>query len=302
MRDLVHQSNSTCRTGTFGIFFQAVTVTIIAPIYLTLQLLECSSNSDLEALIVDPWDLELLPISSVLAYIVPTVGLCLPLLNLISREVKLLAIALWQPFPLYHTIIQGISQILCRKEYLNVNKISNTKLRHCRQALRRSNRVIAVLLVVVHLAVMGIILISTTVNLVPHVSAQHILALNSLEDPPTKAMLRPPVSLKDSREIVVSFLRWDVYCTCTAMLIWSAYQRHQMPRPTGTLMLGAKAAFYILVGGPIFPALIFIWERDEVALDAIATTQEHRTTQKAIEINNGIDMKELKRKRRIKTS
>ena len=145
----------------------------------------------------------MLPISWTLAYIVPTIGICLPLLNLISGVAKLLAVALWQTFPRYHTIIRGLSQILRGKNQINARKLSDTNLRHCRQALRRFNRVTSVLSVAFHLAVIGTILISTAMNHFPRLSAHHILALTSLGNPPMKAVLRPPLSLQDSREFVV---------------------------------------------------------------------------------------------------
>jgi hypothetical protein len=132
-----------------------------------------------------------------------------------------------------------------------------------RRALSRANWVITTLAIAVHWAVLGTIIASTTTDLISQVDGNHILALTSLTEPPTLAMLNTPVSITDSREIVVSFLRWDVYCTCLSMLVWSAYQLHSTRGASGILSTIVKSAFYILVGGPIFPALMFIWERDE---------------------------------------
>jgi hypothetical protein len=268
------------RTGTFGAIFQAVTVTIVAPVYLIIQLLQSSSNSPGETLLVHPSDLDLLPLSAILTYIVPTIGLCLPILNLLSDKAKLFVVAFWQPFPLYHTIIRGVSQALHRRKHMDTKERSRIYLQHCRQALQRSSWIMTLLVVTVHMTVMVTIAVSNMTRLVTQVSGHHILALTSLKRPPTIAMLHPPVTLTDSREIVVSFLRWDVYCTCIAMFIWATYHRYRVQSSSSGLILTIKALLYALVGGPIFPALMFIWERDEIVLDMIGSVQKGHTSKK----------------------
>ncbi|KAM0231337.1 hypothetical protein ACHAP5_011102 [Fusarium lateritium] len=206
-------------TGTFGIVFQAATITIIAPIYLTLQLLLSPSIPRQASLLIDPSDLNFLPVSTVISYVLPSIGLCLPLIFDISRENKFIAVALWQPFPLYQTALQQTYRFLVGPGRGKANSKAHVDLRRCREAMRRSYIFIASLTMAVHLGVMATILASW-MNLVSAVSGHHILALTSLTDPPTLALLNPPVSAMESREMVVAFLRWDVYCTCLAMGIW----------------------------------------------------------------------------------
>jgi hypothetical protein len=283
------------RTGTFGTIFQAVTITIVAPVYLIMQLLQSSSNAPEETLLVHPSDLDLLPLSAILTYIVPTIGLCLPILNLLSDKAKLFVVAFWQPFPLYHTIIRGVSQALRRRKHLDTKERSTIYLQHCRQALQRSNWIMISLVVMVHMTVMITIAVSNIAQLVPQVSGDHILALTSLKRPPTMAMLHPPVTLIESREIVLSFLRWDVYCTCIAMLIWATYHRYRVQSSSSVLILIMKALSYALMGGPIFPALMFIWERDEIVLDMVGSVQKGHTAAKSTEVQG--DMVETTRVR-----
>ena len=284
------------RTGTFGAIFQAVTITIIAPVYLIIQLLQCSSSAPKETLLVHPSDLDLLPLSAILTYIVPTIGLCLPILDILSDRAKLFVVAFWQPFPLYHTIIRGISQALHRRKHLDTKEGSGVYLQHCRQTLQRSNWIMAFLVATVHMTVMITITVSNITQLVTRVSGYHILALTSLQRPPTMAMLHPPVTLTESREIVVSFLRWDVYCTCIAMLIWATYHRYRVQSSSSVLTLTIKALVYASVGGPIFPALIFIWERDEIILDMVGSAHKGHASIKDSEVKG--DMVEAKRVRK----
>ncbi|KAH6986515.1 hypothetical protein BKA56DRAFT_479769 [Ilyonectria sp. MPI-CAGE-AT-0026] len=256
-------------TGTFGIIFQAVTITIIAPVYLTLQLLLSPSMSQASSVLADPCELAVLPASAVLSYILPTIGLCLPLLNVLSREGEYLAIALWQPFPLYQATIQSVARLVCRGRRGSANNTAHINARECKKALGRAYKFIIYLTLGVHLTVIGIIVTSTVTDLFPDISASQILALTSLTDPPTLALFDPPVSATSSREIVVSFLRWDVYCTCVSMLIWAAYQLHTVQRPSSVIATSLKAVLWTLVGGPIFPALVFLWERDKIVLDRL---------------------------------
>jgi hypothetical protein len=247
-------------TGTFGIVFQAVTITIIAPIYLTLQLLLSPSNPRQAHLFVDPADLNFLPVATIISYVLPTIGLCLPLVFDISREAKFIAVALWQPFPLYQSALQSLWRLFSR----NKGNKGHVVVRH-RKALNQAYMFITGLILSVHFVVMGTIAASW-MGLVQSVSGQHILALTSIADPPTMALFDPPVSAMESREIVVSFLRWDVYCTCLSMIIWSGYQLYAAQRVPSAVGIVVKAILLALVGGPVFPALMFLWERDDIVM------------------------------------
>ncbi|KAH7183446.1 uncharacterized protein B0J16DRAFT_345809 [Fusarium flagelliforme] len=259
-------------TGTFGIVFQAVTITIIAPIYLTLQLLLSPSNPRQAHLLVDPADLNFLPVATIISYVLPTIGLCLPLVFDISREAKFIAVALWQPFPLYQSALQSLWRLFNRDENNNRHAI----LRQTK-ALDRTYSFVTGLTVIVHFLVMGTIAASW-LGLVQPVSGHHILALTSIADPPTMALFDPPVSAMESREIVVSFLRWDVYCTCLSMVIWSGYQLYAVQGAPSAVVIVVKAILMALVGGPIFPALMFLWKRDSIVMSRteVTTAKKHK--------------------------
>ncbi|RSL47092.1 hypothetical protein CEP54_013556 [Fusarium duplospermum] len=256
-------------TGAFGIILQGVTITIIAPIYLMLQLLLSSPTLKPTSILADPLDLALLPVSTVISYVLPTIGLCLPLLNILPPTARLIAIALWQPFPLYQSAIQTISRFFCRSRHGRSNDTAYISPKECRKALGRAYTFIASLTMGVHLMVVGIIFTSHTSDLIPEVSGYHILALTSLTNPPTLALLDPPLSVTSSREIVVSFLRWDVYCTCASMVIWASYQLSIVRGSSSATARGLKTVLWGLIGGPIFPALMILWERDDVILSRL---------------------------------
>jgi hypothetical protein len=245
--------------------FQAVTITIIAPIYLTLQLLLSPSNPQQAYLLADPVDLNFLPIATIISYVVPTIGLCLPLVLDISREAKFIAVALWQPFPLYQSALQQVWRLFSGLQRSRPGNKAHVDPSKCRNALNRAYMFITGLTMSVHLVVMGTIFASW-IHLVQPVSGHHILALTSITNPPTLALLEPPVSAMQSREIVVSFLRWDVYCTCLSMIIWSGYQLFVAQRAPSVAVIGIRVMMLALVGGPIFPALMLLWERDDIVM------------------------------------
>jgi hypothetical protein len=144
-------------------------------------------------------------------------------------------------------------------------------MRLCRKALNRAYMFITGLTVSVHLLVMGTIFASWIGQVQP-VSGHHILTLTSITNPPTLALLEPPVSALQSREVVVSFLRWDVYCTCLSMIIWSGYQLSAVKRAPNVMVTGIRAILLALIGGPIFPALMFLWERDDIVINKASPT------------------------------
>ncbi|KAJ4138611.1 hypothetical protein NW768_002461 [Fusarium equiseti] len=259
-------------TGTFGIVFQAVTITIIAPIYLTLQILLSPSNPRQGHFLVDLADLNFLPVATIISYVLPTIGLCLPLVFDISIEAKFIAVALWQPFPLYQSALQSLWRLFNQDQNSNKRVI----LRHAK-ALDRAYSFITGLTVTIHWLVMGTIAVSW-LGLVQPVSGHHILALTSIADPPTMALFDPPVSVMESREIVVSFLRWDVYCTCLSVVIWSGYQLYAVQRAPSAVAIVVKAILMALVGGPILPALMLLWERDSIVMNRteVTTAKKHK--------------------------
>jgi hypothetical protein len=53
------------------------------------------------------------------------------------------------------------------------------------------------------------------------------------------------------------------------MLIWSGYQLYAVQGSPSVMAMGPKAVKWALLGGPIFPALMFLWERDDIVMDKL---------------------------------
>lgn len=192
----------------------------------------------------------------------------MPLLADISPETSLAAVALWQPFPLYQTALHAVLRALLS---VGQKKQSQTEAYSPRRQLALLNRAYRFILALsggIHLLVLGAIILSSNTSLLDPLSAREILAPTSLSEPPTLAVLHPPVSPLDARKIVVSFLRWDVYCACASMAIWSAYSLHKASASTLPRLI-LSSSIWTLLGGPMAPTIIFLWRRDRLVFHNI---------------------------------
>lgn len=244
--------------------FQLVTVTIVSPIYLCLEVAQGNVGSAFNELAVNPVDLDAIPWATTLSFVLPTIAMAVPLLNIASAELNYLFIALWQPFPLYQALIQPLLRKGSGIEQRG-KKGSSVYTRQER-SLARVYGFVLKLCAGTHLCVLGAAFLSQFNDSLPTVSLSRLLMPTSLSHPPTLAALSPPVSALDSREVVVSFLRWDIYCASAAFSIWAGYHTYHSERGASILGIAARIVFWTVVGGPIAPAAVLLWDRDTAAL------------------------------------
>lgn len=241
----------------------------MAPIYLALQILGLPAVQGYETVAVDTLDLCLLPWSTTISYILPTLCLTLPLLNILSSKGNYLAIALWQPFPLYQSVVHPLLRFICGG--------SSSKKRESPEQLEKSlgkaYRFILSVCMGIHILVIGTLIANHSQNLIPNLSAVEVLALTSLTHPPTLALSGTPVPALASRAIVTAFLRWDIYCASAAFIIWAAYLAYRAEKGPSLVGVLEKIFFWTVVGGPIAPAAVLLWERDLAVLKKSRASQ-----------------------------
>lgn len=101
-----------------GLLIQNFSFVLVAPIWLWLHLLSSPvakpfpgtyANS---VLLIQPWDLKILPTAILLAYILPSILMCLPP-SLTTSELHQKYIAFWQLFPLWTTFIHYFLKKCC---------------------------------------------------------------------------------------------------------------------------------------------------------------------------------------------
>lgn len=241
---------------------QMVTITIISPIYLALEVAQGHANPTFEDIAIEPADLDAIPWATTVSFVLPTIGMTLPLLDVLSAELNYLFIALWQPFPFYQTLLQPI----LRQLYGSKGEKEQRSYKTRERSLAKAYGFVLKLCAGTHLFVLGAALLSQATDSLPTLSLLQMLKPTSLSHPPTLAALSPPVSALDSRAIVTCFLRWDIYCASAAFSIWAGYQTYHSEKEANVLGIAARIIFWTVVGGPLAPAAVLLWDRDMAAL------------------------------------
>lgn len=270
------------RSGAAGTLCQLVTVAVTSPLYFSAQIWRyaaADASPTWSDVAIDPLDLRLLPASTVLGFVVPSVAMVLPDLLGWSTRAKYIAIAAWQPFPLLHGAIHAALRTAFggRKASTTTTTTGLTPdaYKRTRSALRVAYGFAIVLVAAPHLilaATAGRALYEHDTPVLETVSA--LMAPHSLLEPPTRAVATPPVSTEAALAIVGSFLRWDIYTASTAALVWSTYVSYRTSRGKGAaelLRLLVKVVLGVVAAGPLAPALVLMWERDLVLLDQAAS-------------------------------
>lgn len=252
-----------------------MTITIIAPIYLVLQLL-CNCWPIDDSALIDEVDLSVFPSASFIGFVIPTLGLGFPLVGGLSQIKNYVAIALWQPFPLYQSAAHfGLRALFGRAQRKESVANATPPSREYRHRLNNAYGFILRTVVAVHCAVFAVILTSWATNLLPEILPATFLLPESILQPPTLPLTNgSQLTITASKTIVVSFLMWDVYCTCLAFVSWAAYLIYDSRKPKMPIEIILKGIWWFALGGPIAPAIAMVWERDLALLGDITETQD----------------------------
>ena len=78
-----------------------------------------------------------------------------------------------------------------------------------------------------------------------------------------------------------SFLRWDVYCTCATLAVWAEYQWQAEQETSRVVAMLCKIGFWAVLGGPLAPAIMLLWERDSLVLSRGSKSTKAKKTRDA---------------------
>jgi hypothetical protein len=269
-----------------GLFVQTLSFTFITPLWLVLHLLTSpiaklspSSQVPASSVLVDLWQLAVLPLTVTFTFLTPTLGMILPP----SRTSALWhygAIVVWQPFPLWHSIFQSIFSFVARladKAPASVDGAGRptTSPRAYTEQVKGIYSFITVMAVVVQVSILQLLLAPSSVKTAlveaspgfepytrPSVTLQSVFAPHDPFSPPTV----DPNSLEsgDLAPLAIHFLHYDTYVGGAAMLLWALYlYRNAIPK-TSTLGLTAKVAWCFLIGGFAGTISTLLSERDKI--------------------------------------
>jgi hypothetical protein len=247
---------------------QSITYTVTAPFYFILHILTsptaATSVSVADVLPGDQSEPGTLLLSTLIAYVIPTVGMALPAPSLVSAAAHYNWIAAWQPFPVYYAVLQWVlvRAFPSRGVSGGGSKLSTAVV----------YRTVIGTVVTAHLALLAVALTPSSVvpagwptvkGFLDEVTLQSAVIPPSLFDRPTvnPKLHRPG----DLAPLTHFFLNYDLWCGSTALLLWAAYLRRVASGPMAFSWSSVvvKSLGWTLVGGPVAAAAALLWERDE---------------------------------------
>lgn len=293
--------------GTVGIIFQNLSYAVTVPLYLFIHLLTSPiakpflgtyANS---VLLISPLDLKILPLSIILAYVVPSILMGLDAPSIVSGPVHQKLIAFWQPFPIWTILIQwtlrSFFQSIGSKLPSNDSKQPPASQGESYlSSVKHVYRFCLALCVLAHLPILLISLIpaSAISDTLPKLAPYASLNFFDIYVPyfPFPLSQRVP----DLASGAHTFLQWDLATGSTALLLWAillyrnataekaigdpdtnlpSYQIREMlageVHKAGALRekLLAKIGMWTLLAGPIGAVTVLLWERDEIVRQKI---------------------------------
>ena len=267
---------SVYRTGTFSLIFQTVSWTLAAPLWLILHLftspiasLSPSSPAASSDLLVGPGDLNVLPLVVALTYFAPAVPMVFS--GLFPTRTHYLAMALWQPFGLWHSVLQPVLRRAAR--FLGGRGAAGPKAYLVQ--VKSVYGFVVLLSVAMQVAVLPLALaplqlresLALTVPALgalagPSVSFSSVFVPASVLAPPT--VDPAAIASGDLAPLATTFLQYDMYFGCGALLLWALYLRRNAVPRTSTLKIATKTAWWFLLGGFAAAAATLLWERDSI--------------------------------------
>ncbi|RYP29244.1 hypothetical protein DL767_006843 [Monosporascus sp. MG133] len=272
-------------TGTMGLIFQVASWTITIPLWLILHLftspvaeLSPASSVSASVLLVDLWDLAVLPLTVAFTFITPTVAMFLP--SHFSPAAHYGAIALWQPFALWHSIMQFVLSRLARvvdraPPAVDAQGRSNTPPTAFLAQVKSVYSFVTLLSVAVQVTALQLVFAPAAVReslalsypgLGPFMEPSVTFASVFVPCGPLSAPTVDPASLGsgDLAPLAVYFLQYDMYFGCGAMLLWALYLHRNAVKKTTGLQVAGKVLWWFALGGFAGALSALLWERDTI--------------------------------------
>lgn len=258
----------------FGIIAQLATFAVAAPLYCGFQLAVSSTSSrpNVHSIAIPRAVLHALPFIFVIGYAVPSGLMLLRTPDVVSFDQKQIIIALWQPWPVYISVMATLAHFLLSPFTRNGNSSSS----RCSPALQMApplRRVYAFAFAnaaIGHVAAWTVSIASAVVPVLFNkrfVDALHPARVFGVSFP-SSSSARRVVSVGEG---VHAFLQWDFLIGSTGVLLWAAtlyvLAHRQILGKVSWIGLGVKIALLVLVAGPVATAVELVWERDELVIE-----------------------------------
>jgi hypothetical protein len=254
----------------FGLTAQVLTFAFATPLFLGLQL-----GSSVTARRPHPDNIRIpravlasLPFIFVVGFMVPSHAMILPAPGVISVDWKQIAIAIWQPWPAYVSILSTVAYYVLSPFFSNNHRASMSSLRWV-YAFAFLNASVS------HL-VSWVLSIATVV--VPGLfQAQFVESLH-----PAKVFEIPlpwsGLEVETVAQGVHAFLRWDYLIGSAGVLIWAlslyVVAHRQILNTVSWPRLLLKVGVLTALTGPTGAAVELMWERDELVFSEVEGSRQ----------------------------
>ncbi|KAJ5204309.1 uncharacterized protein N7498_005188 [Penicillium cinerascens] len=244
----------------FGLAAQLFTFAFAAPLICGLQL-GCSITArrpHADNIRVPRVVLAVLPAIFVIGFMLPTHAMVLPTPDLISVDMKQIAIAIWQPWPAYVSILTTVAYYVLSPFFADNQRSSMSSLRW----------VYAFAFVNASLSHLVSWIVSLATVVVPALFEDRFL--DSLHPSKVFSVPLPWSGLKvDSvADGVHVFLRWDYMIGSAGVFIWAltlyTVAHKQILNTVSWPSLLVKVGLLAALTGPTGAAVELMWERDEL--------------------------------------
>ena len=290
--------------GTVGAIFQNISFTITVPLYLFIHLLTSPVAQSFpgthanSVLLIDTWDLRILPLSVTLSYVIPSLLMILPA-PMVSFSTHQKLIAFWQPFPIWtvciHWALRKISQFVAGNlSTADLNKKKPTPLgASYLGSAKHVYRFILAMCLATHLPALLISLIPST--FIPERFGELAeFAKGSFSNSFIPYFPLSNQKVPDLAAGSLTFLQWDFYIGSTALLLWAvllyrnATTEKAIVDPNTSLpiyrellsgskdrggmlwrKLILKIGLWSLVSGPMGALTVLLWDRDTIVRQKI---------------------------------
>ena len=252
---------------------QNITIAVTAPIYFIIHLLTSpasSSNPTADDIFVDPVDAAVLFISTYLTFIMPAVSMGMPPGLFFSTGVHYTYIAIWQVFPITHTITYYLLRRLSPQTHnQHVPDEARAIIAHLKVA--RIQRFILCLCFIPRTIAMAIAV--TPASLAPQVWKPLFdqVTLESLLVPLwpwNSPAAGDPTSPAGKPELAKLFLQWDMSCAGFGILAWAVFvYLVSLPHKDFLRNVWPTVLTYGVFGGPVAVATLLVMERDGFVLE-----------------------------------
>jgi hypothetical protein len=255
----------------FGIIAQVATYAVATPLYggLQLSISSTSSRPNVHSISIPRAVLNALPVIFILGYILPSALMLLPAPDVVTFDQKQILIALWQPWPVYVSIMAVLARVVL-SPFTRDETDNRRQPALLRKALRRVYAFAFANAAIFHLAAWTISIASAVVPVLFHerfVESLHPARVFGISLPWGSPTLR----VSSFGEGVHVFLQWDFLVGSTGVLLWATtlyvMAHRQILGKVGWVGLVVKIGLLSLVAGPVATAVELVWERDELVIE-----------------------------------